>query len=319
MALVLPRRAVDKLNDFAGSPFLNSTDLKDNIQLVIPIDVWEPYIGSINSVAQDGRINTNDFAFLKAFLVENNKGGPCDEAVSRTILLMDATGSMGSLLEAVKDTVCQMFELAALVLKEKGFTDLHFQMQFAFYRDYDCRETILQTSAWETKALNLRQFISKPPIAATGGGDYEEAIEIGLWHAVKESKHPEGLSQVILIGDAPAKERTSILEYRRKYGGEAYWTAKFGSATHFVEQAKLLKAAGIPVHPFYLASGAKANFEAIASMTGGTCRALDIRSSNGAQQLTDFVTEEILRKSAGSQGEEVVLLFRKKYAKSFLG
>ena len=40
-------------------------------------------------------------------------------------------------------------------------------------------------------------------ITAKGGGDYEEAIEIGLWHANSEHEKND-ISQVILIGDAPS-------------------------------------------------------------------------------------------------------------------
>ncbi|CAF4652242.1 unnamed protein product, partial [Didymodactylos carnosus] len=130
---------------------------------------------------------------------------------------MDATGSMSSLLSAVKETVCTMFERAGTVLKEKGLPSDAFQMQFVVYRDYDCKkEGILQSSSWETKPNNLRNFIT--PIAATGGGDYEEAIEIGLWYAVQQSEQPDGLSQVILIGDAPAKEKPAIARDRNASG-----------------------------------------------------------------------------------------------------
>ena len=69
-------------------------------------------------------------------------------------------------------------------------------MQFVVYRDYDCREGgLLQSSSWETKPNNLRNFMTK--VNARGGDDYEEAIEIGLWHAVQQSEHPDGISQVI--------------------------------------------------------------------------------------------------------------------------
>jgi hypothetical protein len=59
-------------------------------------------------------------------------------------------------------------------------------------------------------------------INAKGGGDYEEAIEIGFQHAYQEHlKYP--LSAVILIADAPAKEFNAIVRDRKKYGGENTW------------------------------------------------------------------------------------------------
>jgi len=153
-----------------------------------------------------------------------------------------------------------------------------------------------------------------------GGGDYEEAIEIGLLHAVQQSLQPEKIAQVLLIADAPAKDLLAIKRDRSKYGGEDFWVPKFGQPTHYLEQLPNLKAAGIPVHTFYLHSGAKVNFEDIAVKSGGTCRELNINNKDGAQQLTNFITEEVLRKSGGEQGEELVQLFKAKYAvKSFLG
>jgi len=260
-------------------------------------------------------INGN-IEFIRDFVVNTNKGSYTETASSRTVLLMDATGSMGSLLSSVKDTVCKMFELAAAVLKEKGFPEDNFKMQFVVYRDYDCKDTILQCSSWETKAGNLRTFMEK--IGPAGGGDYEEAIEIGLKHVVQQLGHEEGISQVLLIADAPAKAMPAIQRDRRAYGGEAFWVPKYGPPTTFEEQLALLKTREVPVHTFYLDDGARPNFEAIAAASGGTCRKLTINNSNGARMLTAFVTEEVLRKSAGDKGEELVQLFRSKYSVSFL-
>ena len=50
----------------------------------------------------------------------------------------------------------------------------------------------------------------------------EEAIEIGLWHAVKESEEEEGVSQVILIGDMPAQSKEQVIARRQKHHSEEY-------------------------------------------------------------------------------------------------
>ncbi|CAF4710771.1 unnamed protein product, partial [Rotaria sp. Silwood2] len=170
---------------------------------------------------------------INTFLLEQNRGANLVSDCSRTVLLMDATGSMSSLLSAAKETVCTMFEQASAILEALKIPSDSFQMQFVVYRDYDCLEDrILQNSAWESKTSNLRAFMTT--VSATGGGDYEEAIEIGLWHAVQHSKNPERLSQVILIGDAPAKDITAIKRDRKVYGGEAYWNkSKYGAETHY--------------------------------------------------------------------------------------
>ncbi|CAF0901525.1 unnamed protein product [Adineta ricciae] len=252
---------------------------------------------------------------IKTFLTEHNKGANIARELSRTVVLMDATGSMSGLLSAAKETVCTMFERASTILKEKDLPTDVFQMQFVVYRDYDCREDgILQSSSWETKPQNLRNFMAG--ITAKGGGDFEEAIEIGLWHAVQEGDTIESIAQVILIGDAPAKEREAIERDRDESGGEYYWmNTKFKEPTHFSIELDKLKEKNIPVHAFYLVDAARENFERIARESKGRCQQLNIHSPKGAELLTDFVTEEVLRKAAGSQGDAAVELYRKKYVK----
>ena len=230
---------------------------------------------------------------------------------------MDATGSMSSLLSAAKETVCTMFERAAVILNEQGLPSDTFQLQFVVYRDYDCKaDGILQSSSWETKPNNLRNFLTH--ITAMGGGDYEEAIEIGLWYAFQQSEQLDGISQVILIGDAPAKERPAIARDRDANGGEEYWSkTKYKTQTHYTDELNKLKAKNIPVNAFYLHDGAKENFQRIARETSGRSELLNINSPQGAELLTNFVTEEILRKAAGGQGNAAVELYRRKYVKSF--
>ena len=84
---------------------------------------------------------------VKNFLLDNNKG-PIEVYSSRTVLLMDATGSMSACLSAAKDTVCTMFERAAIILKEQGIPENAFQMQFVVYRNYSSgARSILQCSS----------------------------------------------------------------------------------------------------------------------------------------------------------------------------
>lgn len=250
---------------------------------------------------------------MKEFLLAQNRGPNLVTASSRTVLLMDATGSMSGLLSATKETICTMFERTSTILTEKGLPNDAFQIQCVVYRDYDCKqEGVLQSSAWETKPNNLRNFMGQ--VTAMGGGDYEEAIEIGFWHALQQNEHPEGISQVILIGDAPAKEKPAIQRDRQATGGEAYWsTTKYKTPTYYLEELQKLKAKTIPVHAFYLEAGAESNFRKIATETSGRCEHLNINSPQGAALLTNFVTEEVLRKTAGDQGDAVVELYRKRY------
>jgi uncharacterized protein YbbK (DUF523 family) len=82
---------------------------------------------------------------------------------------------------------------------------------------------------------------------AQGGGDYEEAIEVGLEHAAKQAEDL-GLDQVILIADAPAKESASINEYRERYGQNEKWTeAGFAPNINFRTEMEKLRAKNVIV------------------------------------------------------------------------
>jgi hypothetical protein len=145
------------------------------------------------------------------------------------------------------------------------------------------------------------------------GGAGNEAIEIGLWHAVTETEMPDSISQVILIGDAPANSQNEVTQKRASFG-ENYWKGtRFAQPTYYATELKKLKDKKIPIHTFYLTPSAKTNFEEIARETSGRCEALNIHSAQGAESLTNFVTEEVLRKTAGDQGNAAVELYRKKY------
>ena len=237
---------------------------------------------------------------------------------TKTICLMDATYSMGQLLEKSKNTVGTMFERAHAVLKVNGIETNCFQIQFAVYRNYNCKENnLLQYSTWESSPENLWTFMNQ--IQPTGGWG-NEAIEIGLWHVNEELKNNE-VSQVILIGDAPANK---VSEVREKRGtlehslGEAYWqSTKFKEPTDYQKELNHMKQHwDVPIHAFFVDTRAASNFRKIARQTGGRCESLDINSPQGAELLTDVVTEEVLRKvgeQAGGQGDTLVETYRKSF------
>ncbi|CAF3712910.1 unnamed protein product [Rotaria sp. Silwood1] len=216
---------------------------------------------------------------VKTFLIEENKGVE-GSYTSRTVCLMDATGSMYYLLHKCKNTVDIMFERASAILKEQNIKSDSFQLQFVVYRNYNSKEDkILQSSPWETKPDNLRAFMNTIEVE---GGWNNEAIEIGLWHANQENER-ENITQVILIGDAPPNTKDEN-----------------SSTCFFVEQQ------------------AEIIFKQIAKQTGGRCEMLDINSSSGSQMLTDLVTEEILRNIGGStKGNALVEAYGKRFHKGY--
>lgn len=264
-----------------------------------------------------------DIKTQQLFLGERNRA-IVTSINSKTMVLMDATGSMAHLLLKAKNTVGDMFQRAMQVLKDNGIDPDCFKLQFATYRDYDCGlDGILQHSPWLNDPSSLSGFMSK--IGAQGGGDYEEAIEIGLQHANKEAETGE-LSQVILIADAPAKNQSQIADYRRKYGGgDKAWSTKFGAPTFWQAECQKLQRQEVPVHTFYMANNAQlvTNFREIAKATSGsgkTARSefLDVNGSQGAELLTNVVTEEILRNigqglGGSERGEQLVKAYRAKF------
>jgi len=251
---------------------------------------------------------------VQKFLMSQNKG-TVSCARSKTIVLMDATGSMANLLHKAKTTVGLMFERTQVVLKENGLQEDSFQLQFVFYRNYSSSEDkLLQASTWETRPENLRAFTETVNVE---GGLGREAVEIGLWHANKEHEK-EKISQVILIGDAPANTDANVTA-GRILKGEKYWqTTKFAQRTNYTQELKKLQDSNVPIHTFYVASWAKDNFKEIAGSTG-RCEALDINSEKGAETLTTLVTEEILRNvgQSNGKGDALVDAYRAKFGKSY--
>ncbi|CAF3079102.1 unnamed protein product [Rotaria sp. Silwood2] len=257
-------------------------------------------------------LTTGKLDAVKEFLAEENKGAE-GSTTSRTVCLMDATGSMYALLHKCKNTVDIMFERASKILQEHNISSNSFQIQFAVYRNYNSKEDkILQSSPWETKPDNLRAFMNT--IEVEGGLD-NEAVEIGLWHTNQENIR-ETITQVILIGDAPPNTRNEV-KIKRKQFGEQYWLGtKFQQETYYENELEHLKISKIPVHAFYVEHRAKSVFQKIAQNTGGRCEMLDINSSAGAKMLTDLVTEEILNNIGGSvKGDVLVKAYREKYSK----
>ena len=260
-------------------------------------------------------LRAKEMIFIRRFLIETNKGTEMSTSISRTVCLMDATGSMTNLLRECKNTVQVMYERATSILIEHQIESDCFQMQFVVYRNYNSPvDKILQCSSWETKAENLPKFMNT--IEAEGGWE-NEAIEIGLWHANQENEK-ERISQIILIGDAPPNTSNERQE-KRKHFGELYWLdARFAQVTGYTDELEKLISNNIPVHAYYVARKVKKEFEKIAKCTGGQCQMLDINSSAGSDMLTDLVTEAILNNVGGnSKGNLFVEAYRKKFGKSY--
>ena len=255
----------------------------------------------------------SDINVVREFINKRNNSGissaNCsagDCSVSRTICLMDATGSMGGLLAQVKMTVQTMFERAHAVLEDAGYPQA-FEMQFAVYRNYNAGNTILNHSTWERKPDNLRQFMSA--VNANYGQGAREAVEIGLWHVNQEREAGE-VSQVILIGDAPPNTRQEVTSKRAeaRFNGGTKWAQE----TYYEDELQHIIDAEIPVHAFYVNAYAKEDFALIAARTQGSTGELDITSGKGAELLTSLITKRILVNvnkisNGGAEGEKKLM------------
>ena len=226
---------------------------------------------------------------VRRFLVDNNKGPVFQITKSRTICLMDATGSMANVLQKCKNCVQTMFQRAYAVLRSKGFPEGVFELQFAVYRNYSSSiHEILQKSTWESKPEHLKAFMDSIQVS---GGLGNEAVEIGFAH-VNDELLSGDVSQVILIGDMPPNTREEVAAHRSIYN---HWEGtKYYMPTYFKDELEKMKSRAVVVHAFYVNSHAMRKFESIAQMMGGTCSELDIDSPNGADMLTAIVTEYII-------------------------
>lgn len=264
-------------------------------------------------------LNNNDKVKVNEYLCMLNNGAAITSNISsRTICLMDATGSMSNLLQKSKNTVALMFSRAKDILMEKGMNPDCFAMQFVVYRNYSNKqEKILVSSPWESNPANLKAFMDNTEV---DGGLGNEAIELGLWHANQESISNR-ITQVILIGDAAANTKIEVLNKRKKYFGEKYWAStKFSVPTFYKDEVKHLKNNHVKVHCFYVDIDARECFEEIAKETGGNSFILDVNDSEqGSALLTDSVTIEILKDVGSTMGKEkeLVAAYNAKYAKKY--
>ncbi|CAL6043161.1 Helicase-related_protein [Hexamita inflata] len=247
----------------------------------------------------------NNIDFVNDFLVSVNKTYSNLESQSKTLIIMDATGSMSGLIDKTKNTIKIMFTNAYAVLQENNFKE-SFDVMFAAYRNYSSgSEYILQSSPWEAQPDHLKKFIDT---IYSRDGEGNEAIEIGLSHAVSQIEN--GLKQVILIGDMPPNTKEEVRLKRARLGEEYWSTTKYAYPTNYEDQLEILKENNIPVHALYVDNPAQQKFQYIAYETGGKCEALDINSENGAENLTNLITEKIMLNIGG---DTLVQKYREKF------
>jgi len=257
---------------------------------------------------------------IKDFLTLRNQCPMLEAPVtSRTLVLMDATGSMTCCINKTKNAVKTMFTRAFEIMAMKNITSKSFEVQFAVYRNYNASHgELLQYSGWESNSDHLFQFMDTI-LPSYGMGN--ESVEVGLWHAnneVENRTNEDELYQVILIGDMPPNTDAEVDDKRESRRGEEYWrSTKFCDKVYCDDQVEKLRQSSVPIHCFYVDDdSAKHRFQQIAHKTGGECQFLDVDTPAGAEELTHVVTQKILKDVGGREGtnsNELVAEYRKKF------
>ena len=114
------------------------------------------------------------------------------------VYLIDATGSMGSYLQAAKEQCINISN----ELKNK-FKNFDFNFGGVFYRDpVDCDDDVNEMFDLTDDVVSLRNFISK--VKDSGGGDFPEDWVGGYDLSINKIKWRNGLKLIIHICDADA-------------------------------------------------------------------------------------------------------------------
>jgi uncharacterized membrane protein len=263
-----------------------------------------------NGPLEDAPLSKDTVAAVLAFLKDRNTCPPAPIRLSRTLVLMDATDSMSSLLKGAKDGVHSMFTGAQATLQEAGVKNRTFEMQFAVYRNYNTgKGELFQCSKWTSDVNDLTTFMESVDVA---GGAGREAIEIGMWHANREiADRGEGERyQVLLIGDMPPNLPDAVRDHRSKMCtkmlDDGYWNdTPYAQPVYFEDEFKQLVLEEVPVHAFYIGNQTptKRAFVDIALRSNGVSAPLDIKSAEGAETLKRLITERVLDDVVGGGPE----------------
>lgn len=114
----------------------------------------------------------------------------------RTIIAVDATGSMSHALKQVCDNIKTCVTATFDTLNEKG-VKAGFEIQIAVYRNYNSEANkLFEYSPFSSNPADLLSFLSKVQVE---GGWGNEAIENLFHHILNEEND---VNQAIVIGDA---------------------------------------------------------------------------------------------------------------------
>lgn len=226
---------------------------------------------------------------------------------ARVLILFDSTGSMGDLIDALKETLQQVVTTLVDVFDEYGST---FELQIAHYEDY-CSKTraFHHTENWTCDVNALKSFIQKARPSG-GGGNSSECVELGLYYAnqlaISSAAEHKPLNHVILMGDEPPSSQAEMDRLRGIHGKEVSRYAIYWQAKHYETEAAALKAAEVPVSAFFIRTS---KFYSINAPGGGYQTEVDFAK---IAEITDGETGELDLSSPERGREQVMGLFARK-------
>eukprot|EP01090_Pellita_catalonica_P021864 TRINITY_DN8299_c0_g1_i1.p1 TRINITY_DN8299_c0_g1~~TRINITY_DN8299_c0_g1_i1.p1 ORF type:complete len:571 (-),score=129.57 TRINITY_DN8299_c0_g1_i1:14-1606(-) len=286
--------------------------------------VKNAYAEHEQSLQMIGVMMAGDLPKVAAELALRNPGPKMvtTSSKSRTVILMDATGSMRHCMEGAKDAIMDMVNnvrqtVAEFNSKQSEQINSDFELQFVLYRNYNSAPAdILVVGPWDSDPVTLHQFLSPKTVS---GGNGNEALEVALHHAVQVSESKHGLSQVVLIGDAPPNTKEEVA---RKRGNK--WDSEPGFETplYWEDEVAKLKEKECKVMAFYVKKNkAVKAFKDIVVAAGGVeenAQFLDVNrdAKNASALLANTISKEILKNLAGAKADAVMEVFQK-YQKSY--
>jgi energy-coupling factor transporter ATP-binding protein EcfA2 len=227
----------------------------------------------------------------------------------RIVVLMDATGSMSSLLLLAKNSVKAMFNRLHEFIRSQNISG-EILLQYAVYRNYNAPpEKLLEFSDWEPLSENPNRLFSFMDRIKADYGIDNEAVEVGLGHALAEDA-VESINAVVLIGDTPPNLYEHVHARREQHRPGGWGGTRFSTPLYYEELLPKFAAKSIPIYTFWVHSGAATAYTKIAVATNGNCQELDVKAPDAGNKLCDCVSMQISRAVGG---EELVNAFRRAY------
>lgn len=197
-------------------------------------------------------------------------------AAGRFSIALDATGSMGGLIDMAKRSIG---EILKRVISGAGRP---VEIMLVAYRDYDVPNAVVEVSKVTNDGNALIAWLSR--VEAHGGGANDgEAIERAL--EVIMGKGP--FDAIVIAGDEPANSAASVRKAKGKSGQTAdEFARRFGQTQ-------------TPIHTFVIGDDERTikSFKTIASLSGGKCGRLD-----GSAEMVDMAVMAMLSRLKGSDG-----------------